>query len=177
MMSSKLSVSVLLLIITVIQVDGTSRLNIPKVLLPLARSTKINFTLETTEGCYRWSSTRPEVASIQAVDEDSSRGCSRRAVLQALSTQPSRLTSIILAEDVVTGQVLRCDAIVDIISEIQIVSTTRELHLEDSPLALKIHALDSEGNTFSTLSGLVFDWTLVKDVDVNGFSDSYNSLR
>lgn len=54
MMSSKLSVSVLLLIITVIQVDGTSRLNIPKVLLPLARSTKINFTLETTEGCYRW---------------------------------------------------------------------------------------------------------------------------
>lgn len=45
----------------------------------------------------------------------------------------------------VTGQVLRCDAIVDIISEIQIVSTTRELHLEDSPLALNIHALDSEG--------------------------------
>uniref|UniRef100_A0A7N8YDB4 Nucleoporin 210 n=1 Tax=Mastacembelus armatus TaxID=205130 RepID=A0A7N8YDB4_9TELE len=123
------------------------------------------------------SSTRPEVASIQVLDEDSSRGCSSRAVLQALSTQPSRLTSIILAEDVVTGQVLRCDAIVDIISDIQIVSTTRELHLEDSPLALKIHALDSEGNTFSTLAGLVFDWTLVKDVDANGFSDSYNSLR
>ncbi|XP_037539895.1 nuclear pore membrane glycoprotein 210 [Nematolebias whitei] len=157
--------------------DASSKLNIPKVLLPLARSTRITFTLETTEGCYRWSSTRPEVASIQPVDEDSARGCSRRAVLQALSTQPSRLTSIILAEDVVTGQVLRCDAIVDIISDIRIVSTTRELHLEDSPLALKIHALDSEGNTFSTLEGLVFDWTLVKDVDVNGFTDSYNSLR
>ncbi|XP_068996777.1 nuclear pore membrane glycoprotein 210 isoform X1 [Embiotoca jacksoni] len=175
----KLLVSVLLLLLSsaVNPLEGSSKLNIPKVLLPLARSTRINFTLETTEGCYRWSSTRPEVASIQAVDEEAGRGCSRRAVLQALSTQPSRLTSIILAEDVVTGQVLRCDAIVDIISEIQIVSTTRELHLEDSPLALKIHALDSEGNTFSTLAGLVFDWTLVKDVDVNGFSDSYNSLR
>lgn len=45
------------------------------------------------------SSTRPEVASIQPVDEES-RGCSRKAVLQALSTQPSRLTSIILAEDI-----------------------------------------------------------------------------
>lgn len=33
------------------------------------------------------------------------------------------------------------------------------------------------GNTFSTLSGLVFDWTIVKDVDVEGISDSYNSLR
>ncbi|XP_067448776.1 nuclear pore membrane glycoprotein 210 [Thunnus thynnus] len=175
-----LNLSVLLLlslIITVTEVNGSAKLNIPKVLLPLARSTRINFTLEATEGCYRWSSTRPEVASIQAVDEESGRGCSSKAVLQALSTQPSRLTSIILAEDVVTGQVLRCDAIVDIISEIQIVSTTRELHLEDSPLALTIHALDSEGNTFSTLAGLVFDWTLVKDVDVNGFSDSYNSLR
>ncbi|XP_047462867.1 nuclear pore membrane glycoprotein 210 isoform X2 [Mugil cephalus] len=164
-------------LLTITRVNGSSKLNIPKVLLPLARSTRINFTLETTEGCYRWSSTRPEVASIQAVYEDGDRGCSRSAVLQALSTQPSRLTSIILAEDVVTGQVLRCDAIVDIISEIQIVSTTRELHLEDSPLALRIHALDSEGNTFSTLAGLMFDWTFVKDVDVNGFSDSYNSLR
>lgn len=49
-------------------------------------------------GMFR-SSTRPEVASIQPVDEES-RGCSRKAVLQALSTQPSRLTSIILAEDI-----------------------------------------------------------------------------
>ncbi|XP_061908725.1 nuclear pore membrane glycoprotein 210 isoform X1 [Entelurus aequoreus] len=155
----------------------SSKLNMPKVLLPLARSTRINFTLETTEGCYKWTSTRPEVASVQPLDEDISRGCSRKAVLQALSSQPSRRTSIILAEDVVTGQVLRCDAIVDVISDIQIVSTTRELHLEDSPLALEIHALDSEGNTFSTLAGLMFDWTLIKDVDANGISDSYNSLR
>ncbi|XP_028309349.1 nuclear pore membrane glycoprotein 210 isoform X2 [Gouania willdenowi] len=169
--------AVVVLLLTVIQVNGSSKLNIPKVLLPLTRSTRINFTLEATEGCYRWSSTRPEVASIQAVDEDQSRGCSQKAVLQALSTHQSRLTSIILAEDVVTGQVLRCDAIVDIITNIHIVSTTRELHLEDSPLALKIHALDSEGNTFSTLAGLLFDWTLVNDVDVNGFSDSHSSLR
>ena len=46
-----------------------------------------------------------------------------------------------------TGQVLRCDAIVDLIHGIQIVSTTRELYLEDAPLELKIQALDSEGET------------------------------
>lgn len=184
MTSTTITAQLLLFLITVIQVDSTSKLNIPKVLLPLARSTKINFTLETTEGCYRWwvkhpqchisqqntwqstlynevwgvgtlnpirsyyvsflfvhffntrlenvnpveklltwrsscnlsniwlrpwgvcmvmffrTSTRPEVASIQAVDEDKSKGCSSKAVLQAMSTQPSRLTSIILAEDV-----------------------------------------------------------------------------
>uniref|UniRef100_A0A8C2GK98 Nucleoporin 210 n=1 Tax=Cyprinus carpio TaxID=7962 RepID=A0A8C2GK98_CYPCA len=154
----------------------SAKLNIPKVLLPLARSTKINFTLEATEGCYRWSSNRPEVASIEAVDVDE-RQCSHKAVVQARSTQPSRLTSIILAEDILTGQVLRCDAIVDVISEIQIESTTRELHLEDSPLELKIHALDSEGNTFSTLASLLFEWTVVKDAEMAGFPDSYNTLR
>uniref|UniRef100_A0A8C2CNS6 Nucleoporin 210 n=1 Tax=Cyprinus carpio TaxID=7962 RepID=A0A8C2CNS6_CYPCA len=154
----------------------SAKLNIPKVLLPLARSTKINFTLEATEGCYRWSSNRPEVASIEAVDVDE-RQCSHKAVVQARSTQPSRLTSIILAEDILTGQVLRCDAIVDVISAIQIESTTRELHLEDSPLELKIHALDSEGNTFSTLASLLFEWTVVKDAEMAGFPDSYNTLR
>lgn len=33
------------------------------------------------------------------------------------------------------------------------------------------------GNTFSTLAGLVFDWTIVKDTEANGFSDSHNALR
>lgn len=59
----------------------------------------------------------------------------------------------------VTGQVLRCDAIVDIIHGIQIVSTTRELYLEDSPLELKIQALDSEGKqliSVETLQCLIY---------------------
>ncbi|XP_025922197.1 nuclear pore membrane glycoprotein 210-like [Apteryx rowi] len=89
------------------------------------------------------SSTRPEVASIELV-EQGERQCSQKALVQARSSQPTRQTSIIFAEDITTGQVLRCDAIVDLIHGIQIVSTTRELYLEDSPLELKIQALDSE---------------------------------
>ncbi|XP_066469901.1 nuclear pore membrane glycoprotein 210 [Tiliqua scincoides] len=153
-----------------------SRLNIPKVLLPFARSTRINFTLEASEGCYRWSSTRPEVASIEAIVHNNDQ-CSQKAVVQAQSSQPTRLTSIILAEDVMTGQVLRCDAITDLIHDLHIVSTTKELYLEDSPLQLKIQALDSEGNTFSTLAGLAFEWTIMKDPEADGFSDSHNALR
>ncbi|NXG21311.1 PO210 protein, partial [Grallaria varia] len=76
-----------------------------------------------------------------------------------------------------TGQVLRCDATVDLIDGIQIVSTTRELYVEDCPLQLKIVALDSEGNTFSTLAGLVFDWTIVEDPEAGGFSDHHSALR
>uniref|UniRef100_A0A8C6NDG7 Uncharacterized protein n=1 Tax=Melopsittacus undulatus TaxID=13146 RepID=A0A8C6NDG7_MELUD len=122
------------------------------------------------------SSTRPEVASIELIYQDE-RQCSQKALVQARSSQPTRLTSIIFAEDIMTGQVLRCDAIVDTIHGIQIVSTTRELYLEDSPLELKIQALDSEGNTFSTLAGLAFNWTIVKDTEADGFSDSHSALR
>lgn len=46
---------------------------------------------------------------------------------------------------------LRCDVIVDIIHDVHIVSTTKELYLEDSPLQLKIQALDSEGESLSIL--------------------------
>uniref|UniRef100_A0A8B9BSN0 Nucleoporin 210 n=1 Tax=Anser brachyrhynchus TaxID=132585 RepID=A0A8B9BSN0_9AVES len=172
-----LPLPLLLLLLLVLQrLAASPKLNIPKVLLPFTRGTHVNFTLEASEGCYRWSSTRPEVASIEPADQGE-RQCSRKAVVQARSSQPMRLTSIIFAEDITTGQVLRCDAIVDIIHGIQIVSTTRELYLEDSPLKLKIQALDSEGNTFSTLAGLVFDWTIVKDTEADGFSDSHNALR
>lgn len=178
MANRRLLVQGLIVLVVVFTLDLTraAKLNIPKILLPLARTTKINFTLEASEGCYRWSSNRPEVASIEPVDVNE-RQCSQRAILQARSTQPSRLTSIILAEDISTGQVLRCDAIVDVISEIQIVSTTRELHLEDSPLELSISAFDSEGNTFTTLASLSFEWTMVKEAEMAGFPDSYNALR
>lgn len=44
----------LLLLVSAVQVNSTAKLNVPKVLLPLTRSTKIYFPLETTDGCYRW---------------------------------------------------------------------------------------------------------------------------
>lgn len=33
---------------------AAAKLNIPKVLLPFTRATRVNFTLEASEGCYRW---------------------------------------------------------------------------------------------------------------------------
>ncbi|XP_072277334.1 nuclear pore membrane glycoprotein 210 [Pyxicephalus adspersus] len=121
-------------------------------------------------------STRPEVASIIMLNNDD-KPCSQRAVVQTRTNQPTRVTSIIFAEDIHTGQVLRCDAIVDIINEIQIESTTRELYLDDSPLKLIIQALDAEGNTFSTLAGIAFDWAVIKDTEMDGYTDSHNTLR
>ncbi|XP_072928260.1 nuclear pore membrane glycoprotein 210 [Hemitrygon akajei] len=167
---------ILIAISYIIFCSEASKLNIPKVLLPFARSTTVNFTLEAAEGCYKWWSTRPDVASIEPLNP-SDQQCSQNAVVFSRASQPARLTSIIFAEEIAFGRVLRCDVIVDVISRIEIVSTTRELYLEDSPLKLRITALDSEGNTFSTLAGIVFEWSIVKDTEFAGYSDSHNALR
>uniref|UniRef100_A0A8C3SI72 PO210 protein n=1 Tax=Chelydra serpentina TaxID=8475 RepID=A0A8C3SI72_CHESE len=68
----------------------------------------------------------------------------------------------------VTGHLLRCDIIVDMINNIEIISRTREIYVEDSPLELTVRALDVEGNTFSSLSGMTFEWSIAKDDDMEG---------
>ncbi|XP_066264894.1 nuclear pore membrane glycoprotein 210-like [Branchiostoma lanceolatum] len=153
----------LLPIILQISLSFASKLNAPKVLLPYYSTVATNFTLEASDGCFTWRSTRPEVATVQIIPLHHGKECSNKAVVTAISTQPNKLTSIILAEEQETGQMLRCDVIVDRIHSITVETTTRELYLEDSPESFEIKALDDELNTFSSLEGEEFDWTLVND--------------
>ncbi|KAJ1080979.1 hypothetical protein NDU88_001166 [Pleurodeles waltl] len=45
----------------------------------------------------------------------------------------------------VTGHLVRCDVVVDLIHSIEIVSRSRELYLDDAPLELAVRAMDQEG--------------------------------
>uniref|UniRef100_A0A8C4R6Z5 Uncharacterized protein n=1 Tax=Eptatretus burgeri TaxID=7764 RepID=A0A8C4R6Z5_EPTBU len=124
-------------------------------------------------------STRPETVTVEPfwTLDDRGQDCSKTALVTARSSHASRQMAIVFAEETVTGWLLRCDVIIDVISGIQVSSTTRELYLEDSPLKLSIRAFDREGNTFTTLAGLPFDWTIVKDTESASSPDSHNSLR
>ncbi|XP_031230452.1 nuclear pore membrane glycoprotein 210-like isoform X6 [Mastomys coucha] len=140
-----------------------NKLNVPQVLLPFSREPgRVPFLLEAQRGCYIWHSTHHDAVTIQPLYENGT-SCSQRAVLVAESTQPIRLSSIILAREVVTDHELRCDVKVDVIDNIEIVSRTRELYVDDAPLELMVRALDSKGNTFSTLAGMVFEWSIAQD--------------
>ena len=88
------------------------------------------------------SSSHPEVASV-TVNGDSA--CSHSVTVTAVHREPNRVTTFLLAENTDTGEVLRCDVIVDSITSIGIETTTRELYLEDSPEKFQIWARDSEG--------------------------------
>ncbi|XP_070565297.1 nuclear pore membrane glycoprotein 210-like isoform X2 [Ptychodera flava] len=177
-LSKHVAALVLLAFCSLIEVCSASRLNVPKILLPYYHGERpINFTLEAQDGCYSWRSARPDIASIQAIPDGSGKACSNRAMVTALSTHPSRLNTIVFAEEQGTGHILRCDVIVDVIFSIDIVTTTRVLYLDNSPEQFEVRALDDEGNTFSSLEGLQFEWTLISDTEGGRVIDANTILR
>jgi len=75
------------------------------------------------------------------------RGCSSQAVVSAVISEVGRHTAIIIAEDVNSGEVLRCDVIVDSIASLSIVTTTREIFIEEAPEVFEVRAYDDLGKT------------------------------
>ncbi|XP_042211678.1 nuclear pore membrane glycoprotein 210-like isoform X2 [Homarus americanus] len=135
-----------------------SKLNVPRVLLPYNHEIPSNFTLKVFEGgCYQWSCSRSEVVLLTEVIED---GCANEVQVSAISRSPSRQTAIILAQDSGSGGILRCDVLVDTIHRLEIVTTTRELYVEEAPEEFEVRAYDDQGNEFTTLEGIEMIWDL-----------------
>ncbi|XP_063995333.1 nuclear pore membrane glycoprotein 210 [Diachasmimorpha longicaudata] len=150
-----------ILIYSIFSTAETSRLNVPRVLLPVFNNFPVNFTLEVTEGgCYQWSTSRLDVVHLIPMNENPDRTCSSAVLVQSISRELTRNTAIVLAEDVNTGQFLRCDVIVDAIYSLNLVTTTRELFIEEAPEAFEVRAYDEQGNEFTTLAGVKFEWSI-----------------
>lgn len=90
------------------------------------------------------SSSRPEI--VQVVPLSDEEGCSIKAVVSAATKEPIRNTVIVLAEEVNTGFILRCDVIVDVIKSLAVTTTTRELYMEEAPEMFEVRADDNQGS-------------------------------
>ncbi|XP_053685472.1 nuclear pore membrane glycoprotein 210 [Sabethes cyaneus] len=138
-----------------------TKLNYPRVLLPVFDHISVNFTLEVVEkGCFKWTSSRLDLIQIAPAYDDSVDDCSYRVVVTVINKEKRRNTAIVLAEDLATGEVLRCDVILDVIYELGVLTTTRELYLEEAPETFELWARDAQGNAFTTLEGIEFNWQL-----------------
>lgn len=71
--------------------------------------------------------------------------CSSKAVLTTVFREKRRSTSFVLAKDLASGEVLRCDVILDVIEQLGVLTTTRELYLEEAPETFELWAQDSQG--------------------------------
>ncbi|KAL0127413.1 hypothetical protein PUN28_005602 [Cardiocondyla obscurior] len=157
---------------SVATVSTTHRLNVPRVLLPVFNNFAVNFTLEVTDGsCYKWSTSRLDIIQLIPVNENFDRTCSPAIIIQTITRELTRNTAIVLAEDIDTGYFLRCDVIVDAIFSLSLITTTRELYIEDIPEAFEVRAYDEHGNEFTTLAGIEFVWS-IDDADKSIPSDN-----
>ncbi|KAL7886679.1 hypothetical protein AOLI_G00044000 [Acnodon oligacanthus] len=154
-----------------ISLRQSTKLNVPLLLLPSSYE-PVNFTLRAEKGCYKWESSSPEGVRVYPLSSSSPpfllplSSCSQYALVSAVSathSPQSRGAAVVQAQDAVTGHTLRCDVITDRIHSIQIVTITRHLFINDPPLLLAVQAMDSAGNTFSSLAGLEFDWQLLSE--------------
>ncbi|KAJ9575650.1 hypothetical protein L9F63_007479, partial [Diploptera punctata] len=143
-------------------IGQTSKLNVPRVLLPIFQQINTNFTLKVRdEGCYKWSTSRIDLIQLISPNpENIFTDCTNSIVVSAITKEQSRNTAIVFAEDQNSGLIFRCDIILDIITSLNIVTTTRKLFMEEAPEAFEVQAYDDQGNQFTTLEGVEFQWII-----------------
>jgi nuclear pore complex protein Nup210 len=91
------------------------------------------------------STSRIDLIQLITPEHDLGRDCSTSIIVSAISKERTRNTAIVFAEDKHSGLILRCDVIVDVISALNLVTTTRELYMEEAPEAFEVRACDDQG--------------------------------
>lgn len=106
---------------------------------------------------------RPDLLRISPIYDDEADECSYRAVVSpVLNREKVRNTPLVLAEEITSGEVLRCDVILDMIHAFKVITTTRELFLQEAPEKFELMAHDVYGNAFSTLEDVAFSWEILQ---------------
>jgi nuclear pore complex protein Nup210 len=163
----------LILFLCISMISSAIRMSQPKILLPFHPRIETNFTLEATDGCFLWSSSRSDLVRIEPLGPfqiKNGENCSLHANIIAHTKQPLRASATVYARDLLTGQSVRCDVIIDKIQTIEIVYTTTRLYLEDAPELFKLRAHDQHGSTFSSIEHFSYEWHLLNAAIVDELS-------
>lgn len=105
-------------------------------------------------------SSRQDLISIDPIYNNGNSDCTSKVIVTPISRENRRHTALVLAEHQTTGEILRCDIILDVIDKLGILTTTRELYLEEAPETFELWAVDAQGNAFTTLEGIEFNWQI-----------------
>ncbi|KAF4381614.1 hypothetical protein F8388_021242 [Cannabis sativa] len=128
------------------------------ILLPPRMTHPVEYRLQGTDGCFKWSWDHHDILSV-IPEYNSSNHCSTSARLRSVASYSGRKETAVYAADVHTGTVIRCKVFIDKFSRIQIFHNSVKLDL-DGLATLRVRAFDIEENVFSSLVGLQFMWQL-----------------
>ncbi|KAJ1693956.1 hypothetical protein LUZ63_010654 [Rhynchospora breviuscula] len=129
------------------------------ILLPPRITNPVEYRLQGSDGCFRWSWDHHDILSVQPEYNATSR-CSTSARLVSVAPYVGRKETSVYATDLISGTTIRCKVVVDNISRIQIFHHAVKIDLDELAV-LQIRGFDEEDNVFSSLVGLQFLWRLL----------------
>ncbi|CAN6929466.1 unnamed protein product [Brassica oleracea] len=131
------------------------------ILLPPRMKNPVEYRLQGSDGCFKWSWDHHDILSVTP-EFNSSSHCSTSARLKSISPYSGRKETAVYATDIQTGMVIRCKVFIDNFSRIQIFHNSIKLDLDGLSM-LRVRAFDNEDNEFSSLVGLQFMWKLMPE--------------
>ena len=148
-------------------------INVLNLLLPYSNEVKMKYVVQAFNGCYKWTSKFPETLQIGQLDpetrkqylsgsdlEDSVKAKCQNAVMVSVGKRNNYDGIVWLtATDLETEQILKCEAKVKPITRLQILTKFRTLDVGDHE-QVELIAFDEENNSFTTLEGLKFEWSV-----------------
>ncbi|XP_010528227.1 PREDICTED: nuclear pore complex protein GP210 [Tarenaya hassleriana] len=131
------------------------------ILLPPRMKNPVEYRLQGSDGCFKWSWDHHDILSVTP-EFNASSHCSTSARLRSTAPYTGRKETAVYATDIHTGMVIRCKVFIDNFSRIQIFHNSIKLDL-DGLTTLRVRAFDNEENEFSSLVGLQFMWKLTPE--------------
>ncbi len=157
----RVEIALIIILSFALVAQATTEVDNLNLLLPELKDSSLQLPLQliTAQGaCYLWSSSVPEVLSVSLHDQKSST-CSKQALVKVVQPGPYSSSIYVTASDAATDAILNVPVRIRKLSKIFIATKSRMMNLKEIQ-KLELFAQDSEENTFTSLEGLRFTWTL-----------------
>lgn len=148
-------------------------INVLNLLMPFSNEVQMKYMIQAYNGCYNWNSKFPETIRIRPLTSQEKQevaalsdskdhvraSCENAAMVSVGKRNDYDGIVWLTATDVETKEILKCEAKVKPIRRLQILTKFRTLDVGDHE-QVELIAFDEENNSFTTLEGLKFEWSV-----------------
>lgn len=160
-------------------------INVLNLLMPYSDEITMKYIIQAFNGCYKWNSNYPDTLQIDPLpdslksqyllsgDNQSEEKCENTVMVSVGKKNNYDGIVWLKANDVETGEFLKCEAKVKPIKRLEILTKFRTLDVGDHE-QIELIGYDEENNSFTTLEGLKFVWSVqgVGQADFVSFKNS-----
>lgn len=148
-------------------------ISVLNLLMPYSKEVQMEHPIRAFNGCYKWSSKVPKTLEVTSLPGEEGMKCQNSAMVQVGPRNDFDGIVWLTAQDVETDELLKCEARVRKIHRLEILTKFKTLDVGDFE-QVELIGYDSEGNSFTTLEGLKFEWS-VSGIGRADFVDFKNS--